>query len=103
MLLVGIKREQIGADRIVKSELINNTWINTNKKYKKNDVEFIINTFLRTIIDGLKEEHNVKIDGFGSFSSYLRHAYIGKNANGIVEEIPETKYISFKPSKKLKE
>lgn len=89
-------------EKIVKSELIDKTWKNTNKNFKKNDVEFIINTFIKTIIDEIKNECKIKIDGFGTFSSYIRHAYIGKNINGNVEEIPDTRYISFKPSKKIK-
>jgi nucleoid DNA-binding protein len=33
----------------------------------------------------------------------MRKSYVGKSVDGDIEEIPATKYISFKPSKKLKE
>lgn len=90
---------------IVKSELIDEIWKNTNKsnEFKKDDIEFIVNTFIKTIIDEIKNDRNIKIEGFGTFSSYIRHSYIGKNPNGYVGKIPDTRYISFKPSNKLKQ
>lgn len=87
---------------IVKSELVDKTWQRTKEQFKKSDVDFIINTFLSTLVDEIKNGNNIKIEGFGTFSSYVRHAYIGKNVNGIIDEIPDTRYISFKPSKRLK-
>ena len=51
----------------------------------------------------IKNGCKIKIEGLGTFSSYIRQAYIGKNVNGKTEEIPDTRYISFKPSKKLKQ
>ena len=52
---------------------------------------------------GIKNDCKIKIEGLGTFSSYIRQAYIGKSTNGNVEKIPDTRYIGFKPSKKLKE
>lgn len=51
----------------------------------------------------IKNDNKVKIDGFGTFSSHARQSYVGKSTNGNIEKIPDTKYIIFKPSKKLKE
>lgn len=51
----------------------------------------------------IKNGCKIKIEGLGTFSSYIRQAYVGKNVNGKIGEIPDTRYISFKPSKKLKE
>jgi nucleoid DNA-binding protein len=55
----------------------------------------------------IKEElinnRKVKIEGFGIFTPYMRKSYIGKSVDGNIEEIPTTKYISFRPSKSLKQ
>lgn len=103
-LLVGIINTQNGADKIVKSELINETWKTTlNKEFKKTDVENIINAFLKTLGNELKNNCVIKIDGFGTFSSSVKKSYLGKNINtGITEIIPSSRYINFKPSKKIK-
>ena len=46
----------------------------------------------------------VKIEGLGTFSPYYRNVHFNKSFNKDDEEnIPAVKYISFKPSKKLKE
>jgi len=102
MLLVGIKT-RIGVDKIVKSELIHETWKTTlNKEFRKNDVESIINAFIETLGKEIKNGV-VKIDGLGTFSSHIKHSYVGNNINtGEKSVIPSTKYINFKPSKKLK-
>lgn len=85
--------------------MINETWKTTlNKEFKKTDVESIINAFLKTLEKKIKNGDIVKIDGFGTFSSHIKHSYIGNNINtGKESVIPSTKYINFKPSKKLKD
>lgn len=88
---------------IVKSELINKTWKTLDKKFRKSDIETIINAFIKNIAEEIKNESKVKIDGLGTFSSFIRKSYTGKNLKGEIEDIPSTKYITFKPSKKLKE
>ena len=90
---------------IVKSELINETWKTTlSKEFKKTDTETIINAFLKTLGNELKKNCIIKIDGLGTFSSSVRKSYIGKDINtGNTSIIPSTRYINFKPSKKLKE
>lgn len=89
--------------RITKSEIINQIWNENTKTYTKKDIEFIINSFIRIVQNEIRNDCKIKIEGFGTFSSYVRQAYIGKSTNGNVEEIPDTRYISFKPSKKLKQ
>ena len=88
---------------ITKSEIINQIWDNNIESYSKKDIENIINAFIETVSQEIKNGCKVKIEGLGTFSSFIRKAYVGKNLNGNIEKIPETKYISFKPSKKLKE
>lgn len=103
MLLVRIKTNERRWKYIVKSEIINQIWNDNNGIFKRNDIEYIINSFIEIIRNEVQKGLKVKIDGLGTFSSYIRQAYIGKNINGNVEEIPDTRYIRFKPSKKLKE
>ena len=87
---------------IVKSEIVNQIYNENDKIFSKNDINDIINSFLGIITDELHKGNKVKIDSFGTFSSYERQSYVGKSINGNVMEIPISKYVSFKPSKKLK-
>lgn len=67
-------------------------------------MEYIINSFLKTIRNEIRTGHSVKIEEFGTFSSYMKQEYMGKNLNnGKIEKIPSTRCISFRPSKKLKQ
>jgi nucleoid DNA-binding protein len=104
MLLVGIKI-LIGDEKfIVKSELIHETWKSLGKEYKKNDVEIIINTFIKLIIEKIRDGFKIKIDGLGTFSTYLKNVYVKRNIDtGESNYIPNVRCINFSPSKKLKE
>ena len=73
---------------MVKSELIHKTWKKLQHPAAKKDVEHIINTFIAAISEELKHDSKIKIEGFGTFSSYVRQAYIGKSVNhGTTETI----------------
>ena len=49
------------------------------------------------------DKRNIKIDGFGTFSTYYKNVHISKSIDtGVENNIPDVKCISFKPSKKLK-
>ena len=88
---------------ITKSEIINLIWNNNINKYKKKDIEFIVNSFVEVVGDEIKKGNKVKIDSFGTFSSFSKQSYVGKNINtGKIETINGTECISFKPSKLLK-
>ena len=87
---------------IVKSEIVHQIWNDNKKSMKKDDIAYIVNAFISIMSEEIKKGHKIKIEGLGTFSSYLRQAYIGRNINGNVEEIADTRYIKFKPSKKLK-
>lgn len=88
---------------IVKSELIDKTWNMIDKKIDKNKIECIVNVFIRAIGNEIKNNNNVKIDGLGTFSPYVRQTHTKKHNNGTIEIVPDIKCVSFKPSKKLKE
>lgn len=104
MLLVGIKNNDWRWKFITKTEIINQIWKENTDAYTKKDVEFIINSFIKIITDGIKNNLKIKIEGLGTFSTYYRNVYINKSLDkGIERNIPAVKYISFRPSKKLKE
>lgn len=59
---------------------------------------------MKIIITEIKKGLKVKIDGLGTFSTYFRNVYVNKSLDtGLPTTIPNVKYVSFKPSKKLKE
>lgn len=83
--------------------MIHETWKALNNDFEKSDVESIINAFIKTIITKIKNGYQIKIDGFGTFSPYVKNVYVKKSINtGNTNIIPAVKCISFKPSKKLK-
>ena len=89
---------------ITKTDVVNQIWNENIDKYTKRDIEFIINSFIRIVGEKIKNNFKVKIEGLGTFSTYYREVRFNKSSNnGIEENIPAVKYISFKPSKKLKE
>ena len=89
---------------ITKTDIINQIWKENIDIYTKKDIEFIINSFIKIIGDKIKNNINIKIDGFGTFSTYYKNVNISKSIDtGIENNIPDVKCISFKPSKKLKQ
>ena len=89
---------------ITKTDVVNQIWNENIDKYTKRDIEFIINSFIRIVGEKIKNNFKVKIEGLGTFSTYYREVRFNKPSdNNIEENIPAVKYISFKPSKKLKE
>ncbi|MCI9077345.1 MAG: hypothetical protein HFH68_00280 [Lachnospiraceae bacterium] len=88
---------------MVKSELINKIWENTSKSIEKVKIEYIINNSIKIIGNEIKEGHNVKIEGLGSFRTCYRKPYTGNDIkNGQTVKIPKTVYIRFTPSHKIK-
>lgn len=102
--MVGIKNTMIGADKIVKSELIHETWETAlNKEHKKTDVESVVNAFVKTLGSEIKKGNTVKVDGLGTFSPHIKQSYIGRNiSTGTIGKIPQTTYVRFVPSSKIK-
>lgn len=74
------------------------------KSVSKKDVESIVDAFLCTVKDALKEGEEIKFIGFGSFLPKTKKAHKGVNpATGATINIPASKTVSFKISKKFKE
>ena len=60
--------------------------------------------FIKLIIEKIRNDCKIKIDGFGTFSSYFKNVYVKKSIdNGNPNYIQNVKCINFSPSKKLKE
>ena len=101
-------KDAIGRDKkevknITKTDVINQIWKENNNDYTKKDIEFIINSFINTIGNEIRNNSKVKIEGLGTFSTYFRKVHVSKSLDtGEENDISTVKYISFKPSKKLK-
>lgn len=89
---------------ITKSKIIDKIWNQNSGYYTKKDVEYIIGSFLEIISNEIKKGEKVKVEGLGTFSTYFKNVYINKTIDtGDEKTVSNVKYISFKPSKKLKE
>ena len=63
-----------------------------------------IESVIKCIAEGIKEEDAVTISGFGTFSRKLRAARTGVNpSTGKPMQIKASKTVGFKPSQTLKE
>ena len=70
----------------------------------KKQVETVLNTFIDTVLETLKEGDQVQLMGFGTFEVKERAARIGrKPSTGESIEIPAKKIPSFKPGKGFKD
>lgn len=90
---------------ITNSELIE---IVSNKAKSDNNIfkwqtEYIIELYIKCLINELKNGNDIKIFNLGSFKHYKRKSYVGRDINSNENiTIPESFYISFKPSKNIK-
>ena len=88
---------------MTKSELIQ---IITNKNsflYQK-DIYKIIDTLFNSVAKALKDGDRVELRGFGTFSTKIRNARIGRNPKtGEPVAIPKKKLAFFKMGKSMKE
>lgn len=70
----------------------------------KKESEKITNAFFESLIEGLAEDREVKIVGFGNFTARVRKAREGRNPkSGEKISIPESKVITFKAGKTFKD
>ncbi len=84
-----------------KSDLLKSLKNSYNNFYSK-DLEKVINIFFKEISQALKKGERCEIRGFGSFSTHIQKARIGRNPRtGEKIETPEKKTIHFKMSKEL--
>ena len=88
---------------MTKSELISKIISKNSYLYHK-DVYKIIDTLFNCVTIALKEGDRVELRGFGTFSTKLRNARIGRNPKtGDPVAIPQKKMPFFKMGKSMKE
>ena len=88
---------------MTKSELILKITSKNSYLYHK-DVYKIINTLFNCVTQALKNGDRVELRGFGTFTTKLRNARIGRNPKtGDPVAIPQKKMPFFKMGKSMKE
>ena len=67
-------------------------------------VETALNTILDEIAESLSQGHRVELRGFGSFSSKVRVARVGRNPRtGEPVDVPPKRHMHFRASRQLLE
>lgn len=86
-----------------KAELISALAVKMN--ITKTEAERFINTYSETIKEALLNGEDVKIVGFGTFTTQEKAATTARNPRNPKEtiEVPAKKIVKFKLSKKLKD
>ena len=88
---------------MTKSELIQKITNKNSFLYQK-DIYKIIDTLFNTVAKALKDGDRVELRGFGTFTTKLRNARIGRNPKtGDPVAIPKKKMPFFKMGKSMKE
>ena len=88
---------------MTKSELILKITNKNSFLYQK-DVHKIIDTLFNSVTKALKDSDRVELRGFGTFTTKLRNARIGRNPKtGEPVAIPQKKMPFFKMGKSMKE
>ena len=88
---------------MTKSELISKITSKNSYLYHK-DVYKIIDTLFDCVTKALKDGDRVELRGFGTFTTKLRNARIGRNPKtGDPVAIPQKKLPFFKMGKSMKE
>lgn len=76
--------------------------VSTNTGRGKADVEAVVDSTLRTIVEALRKDERVDLRGFGSFVVKNRKARQGRNPRtGEALTIAAKRNASFKPNKEL--
>ena len=80
------------------------TFVANQHNCTKVKAEKIINMFTSSVINAIRENNDILLQGFGKFYSLKLSARNGRNPNnGQSVNIPETTYPKFKGGKKLKD
>ena len=88
---------------MTKSELILKITNRNSFLYQK-DIYNIVDTLFDSVTKALKDGDRVELRGFGTFSTKLRNARIGRNPKtGDPVAIPQKKMPFFKMGKSMKE
>lgn len=87
-----------------KTELVAQVRARSAGKLTQAQAEEAVNTILATMMEALGNKEPVQLTGFGSFKTSKRNARTGRNPRtGEPLEIPESRTVTFKPGKELKE
>ena len=87
---------------LTKKDLINSVYMQIG--FSKNISENLIDDFLTTIIQNLKNEKKLKLSKFGTFSIRTKKSRIGRNPQTKEEKtISVRDVVLFKASKEFKE
>lgn len=87
-----------------KTELVAQVRARSAGKLTLAQAEEAVNTILATMMEALGNKEPVQLTGFGSFKTSKRNARTGRNPRtGEPLEIPESRAVTFKPGKELKE
>ena len=87
---------------LTKKDIVNSIYMQLG--FSKQISEHLIEDFLNLIISNLKEEKQIKISKFGTFSVRSKKPRIGRNPKTKEKKIiSERNVILFKPSKEFKE
>lgn len=87
-----------------KTELVAQVRARSAGKLTQAQAEEAVNTILATMMEALGNKEPVQLTGFGSFKTSKRNARTGRNPRtGEPLEIPESRAVTFKPGKELKE
>lgn len=87
---------------MTKSDLVDELAKRTEQT--KITAETMLDAFIEIIANSLKEDQDIKLVGFGTFSALKRKARIGRNPlTGQEIQIPAKRVVAFKPGKILKD
>ena len=87
---------------LTKKNLINSVYMQIG--FSKNIAENLIDDFLRTITENLKNEKKLKLSKFGTFSVRLKKSRVGRNPKTKEQKtISERDVVLFKASKEFKD
>ena len=87
---------------LTKKDLINSVYMQIG--FSKNISENLIDDFLLTIIENLKNEKKLKLSKFGTFSIRSKKSRIGRNPKTKVQKnISSRNVVLFKASKEFKD
>ena len=86
---------------LTKKDLINSIYMQIG--FSKNISENLIDDFLSTIVENLKNEKKLKLSKFGTFSIRAKKSRIGRNPKTGKESIISARsVVTFNASEKLK-
>ena len=87
---------------LTKKDIVNSIYMQLG--FSKQISEHLIEDFLNLIISNLKEEKQIKISKFGTFSVRSKKPRVGRNPKTKEKKmISKRNVILFKPSKEFKE